>query len=77
VVSKICRRTSSVTLGSSPPTYKALLFGSGAARRAKPPALPGDRTPPFSPPDIGDVIAVGMGFVFCGMITGGRGGGGM
>jgi hypothetical protein len=33
VVSKIWRRTSSVTRGSRPPTYNALLFGSGAARR--------------------------------------------
>jgi len=28
-------------------------------------------------PDIGELIAVGMGFVFCGMMTGGRGGGGI
>lgn len=73
VVSKICLSTSSVTRGSSPPTYNARLFGSGAARRTKPPALPGD----IIPPDIGDVMAVGIGFVFCGMTTGGRGGGGM
>ena len=33
VVSKIWRRTSSVTRGSSPPTYRARLLGSGAARR--------------------------------------------
>ena len=26
---------------------------------------------------MGDVIAVGIGFVFCGMITGGSGGGGI
>ncbi len=64
-----------MTLGSRPPTYRALLFGSGAARRTNPPALSGDITPPFSP--IGDVIAVGMGFVFWGIITGGSGGGGM
>src|SRR5579871_898461 len=77
VVTNICRRTSSVTLGSSPPTYKARLLGSGAARRANPPALPGDKTPPFSLPDIGDVMAVGIGLVFWGMITGGSGGGGI
>lgn len=64
-----------MTLGSRPPTYNARLFGSGAARRTNPPALSGDITPPFSP--IGDVIAVGIGFVFCGMITGGSGGGGI
>jgi hypothetical protein len=64
-----------VTLGSRPPTYRALLFGSGAARRTNPPALSGDITPPFSP--IGDVTAVGIGFVFWGMITGASGGGGM
>lgn len=28
-------------------------------------------------PEIGEVIAVGIGLVFCGMTTGGRGGGGM
>lgn len=64
-----------MTLGSRPPTYSARLFGSGAARRTNPPALSGDITPPFSP--IGEVIAVGIGFVFCGIITGGRGGGGI
>ena len=31
--------------------------------------------PPGSPP--GEVTAVGIGLVFCGMTTGGRGGGGM
>lgn len=73
VVSKICRKISSVTRGSRPPTYKALLFGSGAARRTKPPALVGD----IILPDMGEVIAVGIGFVFCGIATGGRGGGGI
>jgi hypothetical protein len=29
------------------------------------------------PPDMGEVIAVGIGLVFWGMITGGRGGGGI
>lgn len=43
VVSKICFNTSSVTRGSSPPTYSALLFGSGAARLTCPPALVGER----------------------------------
>ena len=76
VVSNIWRRISSVTLGSRPPTYSARLFGSGAARRTKPP-LPdeGDSIPVESPP--GDIMAVGMGFVFCGITTGGSGGGGM
>jgi hypothetical protein len=75
VVSKICLSTSSVTLGSKPPTYKARLLGSGAARRTNPPALEGDRTLPV--PDIGEDIAVGIGLVFCGMMTGGSGGGGI
>ena len=67
---------SSVTLGSSPPTYKARLFGSGAARRTKlPEPEDGDIMPPESPP--GDATAVGIGLVFCGMTTGGSGGGGM
>ena len=35
----------------------------------------GDIIPVESPP--GEVIAVGMGFVFCGMTTGGSGGGGI
>jgi hypothetical protein len=74
VVSKICFRMSSVTLGSNPPTYKALLFGSGAARRTKPPPDVGEVMPVA---DMGEVMAVGIGFVFCGMMTGGRGGGGM
>jgi hypothetical protein len=73
VVSKICFNTSSVQRGSSPPTYSARLFGSGAARRTYPPALVGD----IILPDMGEVMAVGIGFVFCGMTTGGRGGGGM
>ncbi len=76
VVSNICRRISSVTLGSNPPTYSARLLGSGAARRTKlPEPDEGDIIPVESPP--GEVIAVGMGFVFCGMTTGGSGGGGM
>ena len=76
VVSNIWRRMSSVTLGSSPPTYNARLFGSGAARRTKlPEPEEGDSIPVESPP--GDVMAVGMGFVFCGITTGGSGGGGM
>jgi hypothetical protein len=63
-----------VTLGSSPPTYKALLFGSGAARVTNPLAEPGDR----ESPDMGVVMAVGTGLLFCGMErTGGKGGGGM
>mgnify|MGYP006950200819 CR=1 FL=1 len=74
VVSNICLRMSSVTLGSSPPTYRALLFGSGAARRTYPPALVGDI---IATPDMGEVMAVGIGLVFWGIITGGRGGGGM
>jgi hypothetical protein len=60
VVSKICLSTSSVTRGSRPPTYNALLFGSGAALRTKPPELVGDSTSP----DDGEVIAVGMGLLF-------------
>src|SRR3569833_176612 len=74
VVSKIWRRTSSVTRGSRPPTYRALLFGSGAARRAKGPPLLGGMMPLLSPLPMGDVMAVGMGLLFCGMC---RGGGGM
>lgn len=74
VVSKICFKISSVTRGSTPPTYRALLFGSGAARRTNPPAEVGEVTPET---DIGEVIAVGIGLVFCGIITGGRGGGGI
>lgn len=67
---------SSVTLGSRPPTYRARLFGSGAARRTKlPEPDDGDIIPAESPP--GDVMAVGIGFVFCGITTGGRGGGGI
>ena len=64
-----------MTRGSKPPTYNALLFGSGAARRGVyPPALlVGESTPP----DMGELIAVGMGFVFWGMMTGASGGGGM
>ena len=49
-----------MTRGSRPPTYNALLFGSGAARRTNPPELVGDKT---SPED-GEVIAVGMGLLF-------------
>ena len=49
-------------------------MGSGAARRTKPPAEVGEVTPET---DIGEVIAVGIGLVFWGIITGGRGGGGM
>lgn len=49
------------------------MFGSGAARRTYPPAFVGD----IIFPDIGDVIAVGIGLVFCGITTGGSGGGGM
>ena len=75
VVSKIWRRISSVTLGSSPPTYKARLFGSGAARRTTPPAEAGvSRPAEFIP---GDDTDVGRGFVFCGITTGGSGGGGI
>lgn len=67
---------SSVTLGSNPPTYRARLFGSGAARRIKlPEPDEGDSIPAESPP--GDAIAVGMGLLFCGITTGGKGGGGM
>jgi hypothetical protein len=69
-VSKICLRTSSATRGSSPPTYKARLFGSGAARRTEPPALPGDNIPPAEKGD-------DMPELFCGIMTGGRGGGGI
>lgn len=77
VVSNICRSTSSVTLGSKPPTYRARLFGSGAARRIRLLELDeGDIIPLESPPT-GDVIAVGKGFVFCGITTGGSGGGGI
>ena len=65
-----------MTLGSRPPTYSARLFGSGAARRTKlPEPDEGDNIPFESPP--GDVMAVGIGLVFCGMTTGGSGGGGM
>ena len=65
-----------MTLGSRPPTYRARLFGSGAARRTKlPEPDEGDNIPFESPP--GDVMAVGIGLVFCGMTTGGSGGGGM
>ncbi len=60
VVSNICLSTSSVTRGSSPPTYNALLFGSGAARRTNPPELVGDSMSP----DMGEVIAVGIGLLF-------------
>jgi hypothetical protein len=77
VVSNIWRSISSVTLGSSPPTYKARLLGSGAARRTKLlDAEPGDIIPVESAPP-GEVMAVGIGFVFCGMTTGGSGGGGI
>ena len=65
-----------MTLGSKPPTYRARLFGSGAARRIDPPALEGDIKPPEKL-DIGDVIAVGIGLLFWGMTTGGSGGGGI
>lgn len=68
---------SSVTLGSKPPTYNARLFGSGAARRTE--LLeddPGDSRPAGSSPP-GEVIAVGIGLLFCGITTGGKGGGGM
>jgi hypothetical protein len=68
-VSNICLSTSSVTRGSKPPTYNDRLFGSGAALRRKPPALPGDMTP--CPLFIGEEIAVGIGLVFCGMFNGG------
>jgi len=52
------------------------LFGSGAARRIKLlEADPGDIIPFASM--VGDVMAVGMGFVFWGITTGGSGGGGM
>ncbi len=64
-----------MTRGSKPPTYSARLFGSGAARRPKGPPLPGDIMPLLSPPPpMGEVMAVGIGFVFWGMC---RGGGGM
>lgn len=77
VVSNIWRSTSSVTLGSKPPTYSALLLGSGAARRTELfEEEPGDNMPARSPPP-GEVIAVGIGLLFCGMTTGGKGGGGM
>lgn len=67
---------SSVTLASSPPTYSARLFGSGAARRIKlaEPEL-GDIIPAESPP--GEVTAVGIGLLLWGMTTGGSDGGGM
>lgn len=64
VVSKIWRKTSSVTRGSRPPTYRALLLGSGAARRGKGPPLEGDM---IWSPDIGELTAVGIGFVLGGM----------
>ena len=68
---------SSVTLGSRPPTYRARLLGSGAARRTKLlDAEPGDIIPDESAPP-GDVMAVGIGLLFCGITTGGNGGGGM
>lgn len=41
-------------------------------RRAKALALVGDIMPLWSP-DMGEVMAVGMGFVFCGMCSGGGG----
>ena len=64
-----------MTLGSNPPTYNARLFGSGAARRMKLlVADPGDPIPEESP---SAVIAVGLGLLFCGITTGGSGGGGM
>ena len=66
VVSKICLNTSSVTLGSSPPTYSALLLGSGAARRG-PPLIGEVRS---SPPRA-EVTADGSGLLFCGMLSGG------
>jgi len=65
VVSNIWRRTSSVTLGSRPPTYNALLFGSGAERRTEllPDPDEGDKLE-FKSWLPGDVIAVGIGLVF-------------
>lgn len=54
-----------MTRWSSPPMYRARLLGSGAARRKLPP-LVGDIMLLWSP-DMGDVMAVGIGFVFWGM----------
>jgi len=31
----------------------------------------------MTPPDMGELMAVGIGFVFCGMMTGASAGGGM
>lgn len=64
VVSKIWRKTSSVTRWSSPPTYSARLLGSGAARRA---AVAGERIPPAP----GEVTEDGMGLVFVLICSGG------
>lgn len=59
-----------MTRGSSPPTYRALLLGSGAALVTNPLAEPGDKESPD--------IAVGIGLLFCGIErVGGMGGGGM
>lgn len=55
---------SSVTLGSSPPTYNARLLGSGAARRIKLLVAEDGDIIPLESPGIGDVMAVGIGFVF-------------
>ena len=68
VVSKICFKTSSVTLGSSPPTYNALLFGSGAARLMLPPALIGDMMVLRS---IGPLTSLGTMLLLWGMLRGG------
>lgn len=64
-----------MTRGSRPPTYRARLLGSGAERRTKlEVADPGDAKPAASP---STPTAVGIGLLFCGMTTGGRGGGGI
>ena len=75
-VSKICLRRSSPTFGSKPPTYRARLLGSGAARRTEPPADDGGIMP-VALFEKGDGTAIGIGLLFCGMTTGGSGGGGM
>lgn len=62
-----------MTRGSSPPTYSALLLGSGAALVTNPLAEFGDS----ESPDNGVVIAVGIGLLFCGIERIGTGGGGM
>jgi hypothetical protein len=64
-----------VTLGSSPPIYRARLFGSGAARRRKPAEPLGDkRLPPLPSGDVtpGCIALEALGI----LIGGGIGGGG-